>query len=78
MTLHPTEDFLKKIALTLEAPAVSATDDLKELPQWDSLAVLSLIAMFDADYGVNLPASEIQKAGTVAELWGLVQTGGRR
>jgi acyl carrier protein len=73
MTLHPTEDFLKKIAETLEAPGLKETDDLTALPQWDSLAVLSLIAMFDADFGVNLPAGEVQKAGTALGLWSLVQ-----
>jgi acyl carrier protein len=73
MTSHPTEDFLKKIADTLEAPGLKEMDDLTALPQWDSLAVLSLIAMFDANYGVNLPAGEIQQAGTVSGLWGLVQ-----
>jgi|HubBroStandDraft_5_1064220.scaffolds.fasta_scaffold1851711_2 acyl carrier protein len=78
MNSHSMEDFLKKIADALEAPGLKETDDLTALPQWDSLAILSLIAMFDANYGVNLPASEIQKAGTGVELWNLVQASGRK
>jgi acyl carrier protein len=67
------EDFLNKIAGILEVPAVSASDDLKSYAQWDSLAALSVIAMLDASYGLNLSAAEIQKTANVGELWDLVQ-----
>ena len=68
------EEFLKKVAATLEVPVVSEVDDLKAFPQWDSLAVLSVIAMLDASYGVNLHAADFQSMNSVGDLWKLVQS----
>ena len=67
-------EFLKKIAGILEVADVKETDELKTFPQWDSLAVLSVIAMLDANYGVNLHAAEFKPITTVADLWNLVQS----
>jgi acyl carrier protein len=67
-------DFLKKLAEVLETPEVKAADELKAFPQWDSLAVLSVIAMLDANYGVNLKAADIGPINSAADLWNLVQS----
>lgn len=68
------EEFLKKIADILEAENLKAADDLKALAQWDSLAVLSVIAMLDANYGVNLRAADFEPVSNVNDLWKLVQS----
>ena len=65
---------MKQVAATLELPAVVGTDDLKAFPQWDSLAVLSVIAMLDANYGVNLHAADFQTVNSAGDLWTLVQS----
>ncbi len=67
-------ELLKKIGSILEEEEVRETDDLKAFPQWDSLAVLSVIAMLDASYGVNLHAAELEQVRTPAQLWALVQS----
>jgi acyl carrier protein len=67
-------EYLDKIAKILEVDSVSDTDDLKTFPQWDSLTVLSVIAMLDADYGVNLRAADLQEAASAGALWELVQS----
>jgi len=67
-------EFLQKIAGILEVDVVNETDNLKAFPQWDSLAVLSVIAMLDANYGVNLRAADFQEVGTAADLWKLVES----
>jgi len=66
-------DFQQSIAAILEVESIKETDDLKSFPQWDSLAVLSVIAMLDANYGVNLRAADITPINSVGELWNLVQ-----
>jgi acyl carrier protein len=66
-------EFLPKVARILEVDEVKETDDLKAFPQWDSLTVLSVIAMLDADYGINLRAADFQQISTVGDLWKLVQ-----
>jgi acyl carrier protein len=67
-------EYLDKIAKILEVESVSDADDLKTFPQWDSLTVLSVIAMLDADYGVNLRAADLQEAASAGALWKLVQS----
>jgi acyl carrier protein len=67
------EVFLKKIAEILEEDEVKETDELKSYPQWDSLSVLSVIAMLDANYGINLRAKEFENIQTAGDLWNLVQ-----
>lgn len=67
------EQFLKKIAEILEEEEVKETDELKSYPQWDSLSVLSVIAMLDSNYGINLRAQEFENIKTAGDLWNLVQ-----
>ena len=67
-------EFLNNLAGILEVPKVEASDDLKSFPQWDSLSVLSVIAMLDANYGINLRAADFEKVGSAGELWSLVQS----
>jgi len=66
-------EFLGKIAAILEVESVAEGDDLKSFSQWDSLAVLSVIAMLDAQYGVNLRAADLQAAASAGALWATVQ-----
>jgi len=67
-------EFLNKLAEILEVGAVNETDELKAFPQWDSLAVLSVIAMLDANYGVNLRAADFAPINSAVDLWNLVQS----
>ena len=68
------EEFLKKIADILEEEELKETDELKSFAQWDSLSVLSVIAMLDANYGVNLRAADLATVNTAGELWKLVES----
>jgi acyl carrier protein len=68
------EEFLSKIASVLELDRVQAADMLAGFSQWDSLAVLSVIAMLDSAYGINLRAAELKAVRTAGELWSLVQS----
>jgi acyl carrier protein len=67
------DEFLQKIAAILEVESLKEVDDLKSFEQWDSLAVLSIIAMLDANYGVNLRAADLQPVKTAGDLFALVQ-----
>jgi acyl carrier protein len=68
------EEFIKKFAFAIEAEPTSLTPDTeyKQLPQWDSLNTLSIIAMADADYGVTLSGQAINDSRTIADLWSAV------
>jgi len=67
------DEFLKQIAVILEVESVNTSDELSSFPQLDSMGVLSVIAMLDARYGVNLSTTDIGRLNTVGELWKLVQ-----
>jgi acyl carrier protein len=68
------DDFLKDLATILEVEQVNPGDDLKAFPSWDSLAVLSVIAMLDSNYGVLLRAADFAPITSAADLWKLVQS----
>ena len=57
-----------KLAEILDVEEVKETDVLADFDEWDSLTVLSVIAMLDAEYGVNITAMELRNIKTVAEL----------
>lgn len=61
-------DFYSKMAEILEVDAVNPGDVLAEFPVWDSLSVLSVIAMLDTDYGINVTAMELRNWRTAGEL----------
>lgn len=69
------DDFIEKFAFAIEADASELTPEtrFKELPNWDSLNTLAVIAMADADYGVALTGSDIQHSQTVGDLMEIVQ-----
>ena len=67
-------EFLTSLAMILEVPGVKAGDDLKSFPQWDSLSVLSVIAMVDANYGVNLRASDFENLKSTEDVWKFIQS----
>ncbi len=71
--MAPMTEFLTKLAGILEVDEVKDSDELKAFPQWDSLSVLSVIAMLDASYGVNLHAADFGPVKSAGDLWNLVQ-----
>lgn len=66
------EEFLTEMAEILEEDSVAATDELDGFESWDSLATLSVIAMADSQFGVNVTAQELKPATTVGELYEII------
>lgn len=56
----------------LDAGSISAQTEFQQLPQWDSLAFLSLLAMLDAEYAVDVPGAKIVECRTIEELFATV------
>lgn len=63
------DEFLSEMAEILEEDSVSPDVELKSFESWDSLAVLSVAALADAQFGVNISAQEINEAETVEQLY---------
>jgi acyl carrier protein len=66
-------EFYQRLAAILDIEEVKAEDVLKDYEQWDSLAILSVLAMADSKYGVTIKAEEIRSAVTAENLATLVE-----
>ena len=64
----------EKLANILEVDYVSPSDVLTDFDGWDSLTSLSIIAMIDADYNVNISAEELVSLKTIGELEGYIKS----
>lgn len=58
----------EKLIDILEVDHLSTTDVLQEFDSWDSLTSLSIIAMIDSDYHLNLTAEQLLTFKTVGDL----------
>ena len=67
------ENFLGQLAEILEVDEVKATDELEGFEAWDSLTILSIIALGSEEYSVELTNNEIKGAATVQGLYDLIQ-----
>lgn len=65
-------EFYAKLADILQVDEMKGSDVLEDFEEWDSLSVLSAVAMIDAQYGVNLTASELKGIATAQALYELV------
>ena len=52
----------------------SAETRFRELDEWSSLLALSVLAMVDEEYDVQLKADQMRKANTVQELFDIVKS----
>lgn len=69
------DEFYKRLAATLDLEKIRPIDVIEELPDWDSLAALTVIAMLGAEFGVHLGSSEFKRLSTVQDLHDLVAQG---
>lgn len=65
------ESFLTAVDFQ-EAVEVIADTELKSLPEWDSLAALGVIVMFDVEYGKTIAGDDLKGCTTIADLYKLL------
>ena len=58
-------DFQEQVEITAETV-------LKQLPEWDSLAALGVIVMFDVEFGKTITGANLKACTTVADLYKLL------
>ncbi|OWY34832.1 acyl carrier protein [Herbaspirillum aquaticum] len=69
------EQFIQQLQLAVdfqESVELTADTVLQSLPEWDSLAALGVIVMFDSEYGKNISGTDIKKAATIRDLYALL------
>lgn len=70
-------DFIEKFieAVEVENPSdVTPEVKFRELDEWSSLSTLSVIAMTDEEYGVELNPDVFRKAETIKDLFNAIQS----
>jgi acyl carrier protein len=66
------EEIYGKLADIMQVDQVKPSDILASFVEWDSLSVLSVVAMADADYALVLNAEELLGVSTAQELVELI------
>ncbi|MDQ1093275.1 acyl carrier protein [Xanthomonas sacchari] len=59
-------DFQNPVAVTMDTV-------LRELPEWDSLAALGVIVMFDSEYGKTITGEHLAAVITLGDLYQLTE-----
>jgi acyl carrier protein len=70
------QDFIEKFAEQFDDADTlkfTANTVFKELDEWNSLIALSVIAMVDEEYDVNLKGDDIRNSETVEDLYNIVK-----
>ena len=69
------QEFINNFADQLDDTTVeqlSAETRFRDLPDWSSLAALTIIAMIDDEYDIVLKGEEMRSTNTIGELFNLV------
>ena len=68
------ETFLEKMADILDAEEeISFDTELSGLEEWDSLSIVSYIAMANASCGMKVEVKKVREAVTIGDLYDLLQ-----
>ena len=71
-----TDDFIRELKEALEIEdedqEITLETNLKDLEEYDSLSVLSIIAMIDKNFGKQIPSVNFVKITTVKSLIDLI------
>lgn len=62
------EKVYKELAELLEVEEVKDSDTLEDFECWDSLTILTIIALSSDQYGKSLSANDIKEAKTIGGL----------
>ena len=57
----------------IESGSLTSDTSFKEIPEWDSLAALSILAMVDAEYDTAISGNEIRACQTLQDLFDVVR-----
>lgn len=62
------EKFKEKLVDIFEVSSISDSDVIKDFDSWDSLTLLSLIAVVDAEYNIQINAKLFEEVLTIGDL----------
>ena len=67
------QEFCQEIAEIMEVDdAIDETTDLTKYEEFDSLAIMSLVALINTKFGKRIPGTQLKSVKTPAELISLI------
>lgn len=69
------KEFIEKFAEAIEVEnpeTITPETNFRELDEWSSLATLSVIALADEEFDVELSGNEMRNVNTIQELFDLI------
>lgn len=51
---------------------IAADTKLADLPEWDSLAALGVIVMFDMEYGITISGNDLKDCQSISDIFQLI------
>ena len=65
------KNFIKKLedVFEMQTGSINSSDIFREYKEWDSMALLSLMAMLEDEYNKTIPREEFQKITTIEEIF---------
>jgi acyl carrier protein len=70
-------NLVEQIKELLEVEELNLKAKFKDLEEWDSLSVLSTLALLDSDYKINMSQQEIEAFSSIAEFIEYVENNGK-
>lgn len=67
MTNKEKLNYLEEL-LDIEKNSLNEDTELGTLSQWDSMAIIATIAMFDSDFNKAIPPKEVREFTTVKDI----------
>ena len=67
------DELLEQLADILEVDEINPNAEFESFEDWDSLSVLSIIAMVQSKYKIVLTATEVRDAKTAQGLFELIK-----
>ena len=71
------QDFIQNIVNLfddIDTSNFSVLTDFKDNDEWNSLLVLSVIAMVDEEYGIIITSDDIRQAKTIGDSYSIVKS----
>ena len=62
------EKLIAELCEALELSELPLDARFEDLPEWDSLNALSVIALLDSSYGIQVDATELQSFSSIDEF----------
>lgn len=68
------DQFLQELAKILQMPALAMKDDLPlKSAAWDSVAILSTVALIDEYTGSAISGARLAQCGTISDIFMLIE-----